>query len=94
MLERCSRSKGSKKRQAMKRSIRKTLCLPCILFPFLYICSISTRLLMAGKERNSQAARETQGETCKADDPCSSQVAESMAQRSSFADLGCPLHKP
>lgn len=60
---------------------KKPLCLPCTLFPFLYICPVSIRLLLAGKERNSQAVTETQGETCKADDSCSSQVAENVAQR-------------
>lgn len=63
---------------------KESLYLPCTLFPSLNICPISTRLQLAGKETNSQAVTETQGETCKADDPCSSQVAENMAQRSSL----------
>lgn len=50
MSERCSRSKGSEKRQALQRSIRRPLCLPHMLF-LLWVYPTSTGLPLAGEMR-------------------------------------------
>lgn len=85
----CSRSKGSKKREALQSSTRRPLCLPHTLFPLLWVCPAPTGLPLAGGTRDPWAVTETQRGTCSADDPCSrrskySWVAESTAQRSSL----------